>query len=493
MKQRKANIGGDLGGKLPPQSIQEEEALLGAIMLEKEAIDNVIEILHPNAFYKESNRLIYQAALNLKKKASPIDLITIISELKKLGSLDIVGGAYGISKLTEGVTSTANIVYHARIVMESYMKREIIRICSEKIADAYDETTDIFEILDQVNTDIKEVADSAGIDEPIESFSVLLRDAYKDKKESLAKGETMVGKPTGNINLDGYLSGFNNGNLIILAATPGMGKSTRLLIFAKEIAKLGEPVLIFSCEMTKRQIVEKYIIETSSVLSNKYRNNQLDSAELTKIEYGISNLERLPIFIFDKPMAQPNFIRKRAKAIKKKYGKIGMIGVDYLQIMSPDEKIQVREQQISNISSNLKAIAKEYDTPVMALSQLNKEVEKRDDRRPLPSDLRESQAIRNDADVILFIYRPEYYFSYGEHPNAKYSPNNITQSEYEMMSELIIAKNRFGDVGVTVYENFIGAYSRFSPAKEDTQDNLLGDTTYIDPSDLMKVINNLPF
>lgn len=493
MKQRKANIGGDLGGKLPPQSIQEEEALLGAIMLEKEAIDNVLEILHPNAFYKESNRLIYQAALNLKKKASPIDLITIISELKKLGSLDIVGGAYGISKLTEGVTSTANIVFHARIVMESYIKREVIRICSEKIADAYDETTDIFEILDQVNTDIKEVADSAGIDEPIESFSVLLRDAFKDKKESLERGEAMVGTPSGNPKLDFYISGFNKGNLYVLAGTPGMGKSTRLLMFAKSIARNGEPVLIFSLEMTKRQIVEKYIIETSEVLSHKYRNNQIDSIDLQRIERAVSDLERLPIFIFDKARIQPKFIRKRCKAIKKKYGKIGMIGIDYLQLMKPDEKIQVREQEISNISGEIKAIAKEEDTPVIALSQLNKEVSKRNDKRPILDDLRESAAIGNDADAVLFVYRPEYYFDYGSHPDEQYSRESITEPEYKITAELIIAKNRFGENMVTVKERFFGGFSRFSPAQEDTQDNFLGDTTYIDPPDLMKVINNLPF
>ena len=350
MKQRKINIGGDLGAKLPPQSIEEEEALLGAIMLEKEVIDNIIEIVHPNAFYKESNRCIYEAVVSLKKKASPIDIITVVAELRKLGNLDIAGGAYSITMLTNKVVSGSNAITHARLVMESYMKREVIRICSEKIAEAYDDTTDVFEILDQVNTDIKEVADSAGIDEPIESFSVLLRDAYKDKKESLAKGETMVGKSTGNKKLDFYLSGFNKGNIYVLAGTPGMGKSTRLLIFAKEIAKLGEPVLIFSCEMTKRQIVEKYIIETSSVLSHRYRNNQIDSVDLQRIERAVSDLERLPIFIFDKPRVQPKFIRKRCKAIKKKYGNIGMIGIDYIQLMKPDEKIQVMEQEIANRS-----------------------------------------------------------------------------------------------------------------------------------------------
>lgn len=475
------NIGGDFVAKLPPQSIAEEEALLGAIMLEKEAIDSVIEILHPNAFYKESNSFIYQSILSLKKKASPIDIITVTTELKKMGKLDIVGGAYSISMLTDNVASTANVVFHARIVMEAFMKRELIRVCSDKISEAYDETSDVFELLDQVNTDIKEIGDSAGLDDPIESFPQLLKDAFEAKKESLAKGEKLVGKATGNNKLDQYLSGFNRSNMYILAGAPGMGKSTRLLMFAKEIAKSGEPVLIFSLEMSKRQVVEKYIIETSSILSHKYRNNQIDSADLQKIEMGISQLYKYPIFIFDKAMAQPKFIRKRCKAIKKKYGTIGMIGIDYIQLMKPDEKINVREQEIANVSANLKAIAKEEDVPVIALSQLSKEVEKRNDKRPIISDLRESAAIGNDADAIIFVYRPEYYFDYGKHPDEKYSMENITDSEYKMTSELIIAKNRFGENNVTIKEYFIGAFSRFTPSKEDSPSDVFGDIVYEEP------------
>jgi replicative DNA helicase len=483
-----------LESKLPPQSIEEEEALLGAIMLEKDVIDNVIEIIHPNAFYKEANSCIYQAIVSLKKKVQPIDILTVTSELKKLGKLDIAGGAYYITMLTNRIVSGTNAVTHARLVMESYMKREVIRICSDKISEAYDDTTDVFELLDQVNTDFKEVADSAGIDEPIESFSALLKEAFKDKKESLAKGETMVGKPSGNPKLDQYISGFNKGNVYVLAGTSGMGKSTRLLMFAKEIAKLGEPVLIFSCEMTKRQIVEKYIIETSEILTHRYRNNQIDSIDLQKIEWGISQLERYPIFIFDKPRAQPKFIRKRCKAIRKKYGTIGMIGIDYIQLMKPDEKIQNREQEIANISGEIKAIAKEEDTPIIELSQLSKEVSKRNDKRPILDDLRESAAIGNDADAVLFVYRPEYYFDWGSHPDEQYSRENIEEADYKITSELIIGKNRFGENMITVKERFIGGYSRFTPAKEDTPDVFSDSIVYEEPPEKEGDFNQLvPF
>jgi replicative DNA helicase len=462
--------------KLPPQAIELEEVVLGAIMLEQDVFQKVSDILNEGAFYKEPNRLIYKAICDLKKENKPIDILTVTNQLKKSGDLDTCGGAYAITMLTTNVSSSAKVEAYARIMMEKYLLRELINLSQIKMSQSYLDDADPFELIDDLKASLQVLIDSTGIEESNDSFSKILDDEFEKKKKSIEAGAKMTGIPTGNPDLDKIIQGFEEGNLVILGGRPGMGKSTRMLLFAKEVARQdpNHISVIFSLEMTKYELVRKYIIESSDIYMNKYRNNELNPVDITQIEYAISRLKSLNIHIFDTPAIQPKYIRKRLRDIKKRNPnkKIAFVGVDYLQLMRADEKINNREQEIGSISRELKAIAKDENTTVMPLAQLSREVEKDGgDKRPKLSHLRESGAIEQDADVVMFVYRPSYYFDWGQHPDNKYSQESCEEAQFNMASELIIAKNRNGESSIIVDELFIGSVSRFTPKRNFVPNN----------------------
>lgn len=448
--------------KLPPQSIELEEAVLGAIMIEKSALDNVKDLLKPEMFYKDANGLIFQAFLSLDKKKEPIDILTTTEQLKKEEHLEICGGSYFITQLTDRVASGAHIVNHARIIVEKFMAREVIRICGEYMSEAFTDMADPFDMLENIKSDVDHVLNSIEV-ESVESFSDSVKKEIKEKYKNFTNGVKMTGIPTGNESLDEKINGFEGSCLYTIAAKEGGGKSARAMMFGKHAAELNYRVAIFSLEMSQRDYVRRFIIEQSDTLMYKYRSNDLNRYDWQRIEAAADKLCELPINIFDHSLMTPNKIRKHCKWVKKTYKKLGMIIVDYVQLMRSDEKVGTREQEVASISRELKSIAKEFDVPVIALAQINKDAAKRGGAlRPNTSDLRESAALGNDADLVAFIYRPEYYFPYGEHPDECYSKNNISESTYKLTSEFLISKNRNGDPNQKVIEYFYGGYSRFS-------------------------------
>ena len=462
--------------KLPPQAIDLEEVVLGAIMLEQDVFGKVSDILNEAAFYKESNALIYKAICDLKKENKPIDILTVTNQLRKNGDLDTCGGAYAVTMLTTKITSASYVEAHARIMMEKYLLRELINLSQIKTSQSYLDDADPFVLIEDLKSSLQVLIDSTGIEESNDSFSKIMRDEFENKKKSIESGVKMTGLPTGNPDLDKIIQGFEEGNFIVLGGRPGMGKSTRMLLFAKEVARQdpNHICVIFSLEMTKREIVRKYIIESSDIYMNKYRNNDLSSHDIIQIEYAISRLESLNIHIFDTPAIQPKYIMKRLRDIKKRNPnkKIAFVGIDYIQLMRSDELIKIREQEIGSISRALKFIAKVENTPVMGVAQLSRGLERDGgDKRPKLSDLRESGQIEQDADVVMFVYRPSYYFDWGQHPDSKYSQDVCDESQYNMAAETIIAKNRNGESSLIVDEIFIGSVSRFTPKRNYTPNN----------------------
>lgn len=453
------------GSKLPPQNIELEEAILGAIMIQSDCLDEIENILKPEIFYNERNSLIYKAILELRKNKKPIDILTVTDELRKKGNLESIGGALYVTQLTSRVVSTTNTLTHSRIVVEKYLLREVIRICGEYISDAFSENVDPFDVLENLKSDTDKAIGFINEDES-ESFSSALDKEIKEKYKQYINDVKFKGIPTGNSDIDDKIGGFEGSNLYVIAAKEGGGKSARAMAFAKAAAEAEYPVDIFSLEMSIKDYARRFIIEQSSILMSKYRSNNLTRYDWRLIETSVEKLKKLPISIHDSSLCTPNKIRRTLKQKIKKKQKIGMVVVDYIQLMKSDEKTGNREQEIASISRELKSIAKEFDVPVLALAQINRESEKESGaKRPKTSHLRESAALGNDADVVAFIYRPDYYFPYGEHPDDCYSRENISKYEYEITSEFLIAKNRNGEPNQRVSELFIGGYARFTNKK----------------------------
>ena len=463
------------GGKLPAQNIDAEEAILGAIMVEKDAFEAVESILRAEMFYKDSHSMIFKAICSLKAANKPIDLLTVTDQLKTDSNLEAIGGAYAVTLLTNKVASATNIATHAMMVAECFMKREVVRICQEYINDAFSDESDPFDIIENLKTDIATLESGIG-EENTESFASAIDSEIKEKKEQIKKGITFNGIKTGNAELDEKIGGFERGCLHILGARSGGGKSARALMFAKKAAEQGYFVAIFSIEMTQRNYIRRFVVESSSVLLTKYRNNNLDDCDLRAIDFAASQLKKLPIHIDDSPMCTPNKIRKVSNRLKKSKGrKVDFIIVDYVQLMKSDEKQGSRELEISNISNELKSISKELDIPILALAQLNKDATREGGaQRPKTSHLRESAALEYNSDLVMFIYRPEVYFPWGDHPDEDYSKDRISETEYNMISELLIGKARDGATNLKIIENFMGGYQRFSPKNEVQSEDPFG-------------------
>jgi len=424
-------------GKIPPQALDLEEVVLGAMMIDKKGVDEVIDILSPEAFYKESHQYIFQAIFKLFESSEPIDLLTVSSQLKKDSRLDVSGGDFYLISLTQKVSSSAHIEFHARIILQKYIQRSLIKISNEIIEDSYDETKDVFDLLDNAEAKLYEVT-QGNIKKSSETAQELVIQAKK-KIEDISNKEGMSGIPSGFDKLDKLTSGWQESDLIIIAARPGMGKTALTLSMARNIAvNKNIPVAFFSLEMSSIQLITRLISSETGLSSQKLRTGRLEKHEWEQLNVKVKALEKAPLFIDDSPSLSIFDLRAKARRLSSQHG-IKLIIVDYLQLMTAGGGMKGgnREQEISTISRNLKALAKELSIPVIALSQLSRAVETRGgSKRPLLSDLRESGAIEQDADIVSFIYRPEYY-KIDEWDDEERTPT-------EGQAEFIVAKHRNG-------------------------------------------------
>ncbi|SDW89543.1 primary replicative DNA helicase [Lutibacter oricola] len=440
-------------GKLPPQALDLEEAVLGAMMIDKKGVDDVIDILNDDVFYKESHQLIYNAIFTLFQNSEPIDLLSVSNQLRKDGNLEAAGGDFYIVNLTQKVSSSAHIEFHARIILQKYIQRRLISISSEIIEEAYDETVDVFDLLDDAEAKLFEVT-QGNLKKGSEDAEGLVNQAIK-KIEEISKKQGMSGIATGFTRLDELTSGWQPSDLVILAARPGMGKTAFVMSMAKNMAiDFNEPVAIFSLEMSSVQLITRMISSETGISSGKLRKGSLERHEWEQLNVKVKNLSKAPIFIDDTPSLSIFDLRAKARRLASQHG-IKIIIIDYLQLMTAGNAAGGnREQEISMISRNLKALAKELNIPVIALSQLSRAVETRGgSKRPLLSDLRESGAIEQDADIVSFIFRPEYY-GLTEWDDDERSP-------CEGQAEFILAKHRNGGLD-NIRLKFTGHLALFS-------------------------------
>ncbi|MDC6391060.1 replicative DNA helicase [Maribacter sp. PR1] len=440
-------------GKIPPQAVDLEEVVLGAMMIDKKGVDEVIDILHPDVFYKDAHRFIYEAIFILFEESQPVDLLTVSSQLKKEGKLEAIGGDFYLIKLTQKVASSAHIEFHARIILQKYIQRSLIKISNEIIEDAYDEGTDVFDLLDNAEAKLYDVT-QGNLKRSAETAQNLVIQAKK-KIEEIANREGLSGIPSGFDKLDKLTSGWQPSDLIIVAARPGMGKTALTLSMARNMAvNSNTPVAFFSLEMSSVQLITRLISSETGLSSEKLRTGKLEKHEWEQLNVKVKTLEKAPLFIDDTPSLSIFDLRAKARRLASQHG-IKMIMIDYLQLMTAggSQKGGNREQEISTISRNLKALAKELNVPVIALSQLSRAVETRGgSKRPILSDLRESGAIEQDADIVSFIYRPEYY-KIEEWDDEERTP---TQGQ----AEFIVAKHRNGGLD-NIRLKFIGSQGKF--------------------------------
>jgi replicative DNA helicase len=440
-------------GKLPPQRLEMEAAVLGALMLEKDALTTVVDILKDRSFYKEGHQRIYKAISNLFDKSEPIDQLTVVQELREMGELEAAGGVGYVAGLTMHINSAANIEAHARVILEAAIKRELIRTATDILRDAYEETTDVFELLDATEKNIFQVSED-NMRKGVDSMQDLMVKAIKELEEKKHQKDGLTGVPTGFSALDRVTSGWQPSDLVIIAARPGMGKTAFVVSAMRNAAvDFKKPVAIFSLEMSSLQLVNRLISAEAELDSEKIKKGNLADYEWAQLNSKISALSSAPIFIDDTPALSIRELRAKCRRLKSQHD-IQLIIIDYLQLMSGNEggKNGNREQEIASISRALKGIAKELNIPVIALSQLSRSVETRGgDKKPQLSDLRESGSIEQDADMVIFLYRPEYY--------------KITEDEMgnptQGMGEVIIAKHRNGSLE-TVQLKFIGRFTKFA-------------------------------
>jgi replicative DNA helicase len=447
------NLSNYVFGKVQPQALALEEAVLGALMLDRDALPMVMEILRAESFYLEAHQHIYRAILKLFERSNPVDLLTVTEELRKSGDLDRVGGGYYLVELTNRVASAANIEYHARIISQKQIQRELINVSTRVIRDAYEDTTDVFDLLDEAEKGLFAITQN-NLSRTFESMGSLSSKVLKQIEEMAGKADGLTGVPTGLTELDRLTSGWQPSDLVIIAARPGMGKTSLLLAMALNAAKdFGKGVAMFSLEMASSQLVSRLISMESEIQGSKMRSGKLEDYEWQQLQSTVERLSTVPIFIDDTPGINIFELRAKCRRLKMQYD-IQMIIIDYLQLMtggSENGKNTNREQEIAGISRALKGLAKELSVPVIALSQLSRAVEVRGgSKRPQLSDLRESGSIEQDADIVGFIYRPEYYGILEDE----------TGQSLKGVAELIIAKHRHGKLD-TVKLKFTDSFAKF--------------------------------
>lgn len=458
----------DLSGKLPPQAIELEEAVLGAIMLEKNAFEVVADLLKPESFYKDAHGLVYKAHQSLYQKKSAIDILTTTEELRSLGLLESVGGAFYVTQLTNRVSSSANIEFHARIVKQKYIQRELIRMSGEIQRDAFDDTTDVYELMNQFETQLNLLS---LVDAVEMSWENRVDDAFAHV-ESIDPSLGISGVPCGLQGIDNILKGFQNGELIVLGGRPGMAKTAWMVTTARNAAKQGYPTDIYSLEMSGRSLVLRALSSESTVSGDALKTGQIRDDEWLNLINAKEQLKKLPIYLDDLPSQKPSSIRRKIKKGVKDRG-TKLILIDYLQLMDGSDAEggkANRTNQIGLISRTLKAVAKECNVPIIALSSLSRSVEQRSDKRPMLSDLRESGDIESDADVVAFLYRPEYY---GITVDDK-------GNDIRGMTEFIIAKHRNGNTD-TAFLKFNGAHSMFTDWEVDPFEQHLNNAKKEEP------------
>ena len=430
--------------KIPPQNIEAEQSVLGGILLEPEALSRILEILQEDDFYRESHRKIFSAMVALYQKGTPVDLITLTESLLTRQHLEGIGGASYLTSLTDAIPSAVNIEVYARIVREKAILRRLIHITTEIASKCYQFSGEVEDILDQAEKSIFEIT-AAKITPHIYPLSEVIKDSFQTIEALYERKERISGVPTGFTKLDQMTSGFQPSDLIIIAGRPSMGKTAFALDIARNAATLAEiPAVIFSLEMSRQQLAIRMLCSEARVDSYKLRSGFIGERDWPRLTNAAGLLSEAPIYIDDSPALTVLQMRAKARRLKSEKG-LGLAVVDYLQLMSGRGGSDRREQEISEISRSLKALAKELNIPVVALSQLNRKVEDRTDRRPFMADLRESGAIEQDADVILFIYRDEMYDE---------------NSKQKGTAEIIIGKQRNGPIGKITLA-FIDQYTRF--------------------------------
>ena len=433
-------------GKVPPHDVEAEQAVIGSMLTDMEAVISSIEVLKPEDFYREDNKLIYTAMVNLYSRSEPIDLITVKSELESMGKFDQVGGIEYLAELPEKVPTTANASKYIKIVEEKSTLRRLIKTANEIIELGYDPTEDLEDIMEGAEKKIFNLMQDKN-QKGYTAIKDVLVDSFTNLEELYNRKQHITGVPTGFIDLDYRTAGLHGSEFILIAARPAMGKSAFVLNIAANAAlKANVPVAIFSLEMSKEQMVNRMLCSEAMVDSNKVRTGKLEEEDWAKLAEAIGPLSEAGIYIDDTPGISITEIRARCRKLKLEKD-IGLVIIDYLQLVQGSSKraLGSREQEIAEISRSLKILAKELDVPVIALSQLSRAVEQRPDHRPMLSDLRESGSIEQDADIVMFLYRDDYYNE---------------DSEKKDIAEVIIAKQRSGSTG-TVDLRWMGSYTKF--------------------------------
>ena len=417
--------------RIPPHSVESEQSILGSIILDKDAIITVAETINPSDFYKEAHKIIYESMLSLNSNNEPIDLITLIEELRKEGHLDNIGGISYLTSLSTIVPTTSNVKYYANIVKEKSVMRQLIKASNEIINLGYDASTDVQEILNKAEKNIFDISQEKSGDD-IQPINAVLQDTFDMIEKLCTEKKEVTGITTGFKDLNKTINGLQRTDLILLAARPAMGKTAFSLNLVQNAALKGDAsVAVFSLEMSKEQLVQRMLSAQSNVELSKIKTGTLGESDWPRIIDGMAVLSEAKIFIDDTPGIKISEIRSKCRRLKMEKG-LDLILIDYLQLMEGEGKNENRQQEIAKISRSLKILAKELDCPVVALSQLSRSPELRKDHRPILSDLRESGSIEQDADIVMFLYRDEYYHD---------------DSEKKNIGEVIVAKNRHGETG----------------------------------------------
>ena len=451
-KQKETTLISDIG-KVQPQARELEEAILGALMLEKDAYSLVSDILKPDSFYDSVHQTIYRAIVDLALRQAPVDMLTVVEQLKKDGELEAVGGPVYIAQLTEKVASAAHIEFHARIIAQKYLARELISFSSLVTNKAFDETSDVDDLMQEAESKLFEIS-QRNVKKDVTQIHPVIKEALNLLEIAANRPEGLSGLQTGFTALDKITSGWQNSDLVIIAARPAMGKTPFVLSLAKNMAvAYNYPIALFSLEMSNVQLVNRLIVNTCEIPGEKIKNGQLAPYEWEQLDFKIKELYDAPLFIDDTASLSVFELRTKARRLVREHG-VKMIIIDYLQLMNASGmNYGSREQEVSMISRSLKGLAKELNIPIIALSQLNRGVEGRagaEGKRPQLSDLRESGAIEQDADMVCFIHRPEYYKIFEDDKG-----NSLIG-----LAEIIIAKHRNGATG-DVLLRFKSEFARF--------------------------------
>ena len=452
-------------GRIPPQAPELEKAVLAALMIESDAYSQVSELLRPESFYEHRHQLIYSAITDLAMSQRPVDLLTVKDQLSKRGELEEVGGPFYLTQLTGMVASAAHVEFHARIIAQKALARELITFSNRVQSKAFDETVDVDDLMQETEGRLFEISQQ-NVKKDYVQINPIIAEAYQNIQAAAGRPDGLSGLQSGFPELDKITAGWQNSDLIIIAARPAMGKTAFMLSMAKNMAvNLHYPVAFFSLEMSNLQLVNRLIANTCEISSNKIRTGQLADYEWQQLDYKLKDLLDAPLYVDDTPSLSVFELRTKARRLVREHG-VKIIIIDYLQLMNASGMtFYNRQEEVSTISRSLKGLAKELNIPIIALSQLNRSVENRgdkagssgaDSRRPQLSDLRESGAIEQDADMVCFIHRPEYYKIYTDEQG----------NDLRGIAQIIIAKHRNGAIA-DVNLRFIGEYTRFQNLDDD--------------------------